>query len=70
MAAIRPEAALVGSNQSGGRAQYRRRRTIVALQPDDLGAGKVALEAQDVFHFRAAPAIDRLVVVADDADIA
>jgi hypothetical protein len=42
---------------------------VVALEPDDLGAGKVLFEPQDVFHFRAAPAIDRLVVVADAADV-
>jgi hypothetical protein len=46
------------------------RRAVVALQPDDLGAGKIALEAQDVVDLGAAPAIDRLVVVADAADIA
>jgi hypothetical protein len=42
---------------------------VVALQPDHLGAGKVLLEAQDVVDLGAAPAIDRLVVVADAADI-
>ena len=42
---------------------------VVALQPDHLGAGKVVLEAQDVVDLRAAPAIDRLVVVADAADV-
>jgi hypothetical protein len=36
---------------------------------DDLGAGEVALEAQDVVHLGAAPAVDRLVVVADAADV-
>src|SRR5690606_15957166 len=35
----------------------------------DLGARKVLLEAQDVVHLRAAPAVDRLVVVADAAQI-
>jgi hypothetical protein len=42
---------------------------VVALQPDHLGAGEVLLEAQDVVDFRAAPAIDRLVVIADAADV-
>ena len=42
---------------------------VVALQPDNLGAGKIVLEAQDVVDLRAAPAIDRLVVVADAADV-
>ena len=64
------EAALVGGDQARSRAQDRGRRAVIALQPDDFGAGKIALEAQDVFHLRAAPAIDRLIVVAHDADIA
>ena len=45
-------------------------RAIVALQPDHGGVGKVALEAEDVFDLGAAPAVDRLVVVADAAEIA
>ena len=45
-------------------------RAVVPLEPDDLGAGEVGLEAQDVVHLGPAPAIDRLVVVADAADIA
>ena len=45
-------------------------RAIVPLQLDDLGAGEVALEAQDVVHLGPAPAIDRLIVVAHAADIA
>ncbi len=42
---------------------------VVALEPDDLGAGEILLEAQDVVHLGAAPAVDRLVVVADAADV-
>ena len=45
------------------------RRAVVLLEPDLLRAGEVALEAQDVLHLRAAPAVDRLVVVADGADV-
>ena len=44
-------------------------RAVVALEPDDLRAGKILLEAQDVVDLGAAPAIDRLVVVADAADV-
>ena len=44
-------------------------RAVVALEPDHLRAGEVALEAQDVVHVRAAPAVDRLVVVADAAQV-
>ena len=39
------------------------------LQPDHMRAGEILLETQDVVHFRAAPAIDGLVVVADAADV-
>ena len=46
------------------------RRAVVLLQADDLRAGEVAFEAQDVGDFGAAPGIDRLVVVADAAQIA
>ena len=60
LCAIRPEAA---ARMCGGGA-------VVLLQPDDLGAGEVLLEAQDVADLGAAPAIDRLVVVADAADVA
>jgi len=40
-----------------------------ALQADDFGAGKIVIEAQDVVDLGAAPAIDRLVVIADAADV-
>ena len=61
---------LVGGDQAGGGAQDHGGGAVIALQPHHPGAGKVALEAQDVFHFGAAPAIDRLVVIAHDADVA
>ena len=41
---------------------------VVALQPDHACAGKILLEAEDVADLGAAPAIDRLIVVADAAD--
>ena len=64
------EAALVRRDQARGRAEDGGRGAVIALEADHLRAGKIALEAQDVLHLRAAPAIDRLVVVADHADIA
>ncbi len=64
------EPSLVMSDQARSRAEDVAGRAVVALQPDDLGAGEVGLEAQDVVDLRAPPAIDRLVVVADAADIA
>jgi hypothetical protein len=43
---------------------------VVLFQPDHGGAGEILLEAQDVADLGAAPAIDRLVVVAHAADVA
>ena len=59
LAAMRPEAAR--EDVSGG--------AIVALQANDARAGEILLEAQDVVDLGAAPAVDRLVVVADAADV-
>ena len=42
---------------------------VIALEADDGGAGKVVLEAQNIVDLGAAPAVDRLVVVADAADV-
>ena len=64
------EPALVVGDQARGGGQDMAGGAVVALQPDDPGAGKIALEAQDVAHLGAAPAIDRLVVVADAAEVA
>src|SRR5439155_20293079 len=44
-------------------------RAIVALEPNDFGAGKIVLEAKNVVDLGATPAVDRLVVVADAADV-
>ena len=57
-------------DQSRGNGQNVPRRSIITLESNDLGAGKVLLEAQDVFDIGAAPGVDRLVVVADAAQIA
>ena len=62
--------ALVRGNQPRGRAQDLRGGTIVLFQPDHLRARKILLEAQDIADLGPAPAIDRLVVIADAADIA
>ena len=51
-----------GQNVGGG--------TVIALQPDYFGVGKIFFKAQNVFDFRSAPGIDRLVVVADAAQVA
>ena len=45
------------------------RRAVVLLEPDDVGARVVALEVEDVPQVRPAEAIDRLVGIADDAEV-
>jgi len=64
------EASLIVGDEAGGCAEDVSGRAIVTLEPDDLGAGKVRLEAEDVVDLCAPPAVDRLIVVADAADIA
>src|SRR5690606_6591820 len=46
--------------------QDRRRGAVVLLEPDDARAGEIALEVLQILDARAAPAVDRLIVVADD----
>ena len=65
-----PQAAAIVGDQSRGNREDVPRRSIISLEPDHLCAGKVLLEAQDVFDIRAAPGVDRLIVVADTAQIA
>ena len=64
------EPAFVVRDQVRGGGEDVAGGAVVALQPDHRGAGKIVLEAQDVVDLGAAPAIDRLVVVADAADVA
>ena len=63
------EPAFVVGDQVRGGGEDVAGRAVIALEPDHLGAGEVVLEAQDVVDLGAAPAIDRLVVVADAADV-
>ena len=63
------EPAFIVGNQVGGGTEDMLGRAIVALQLDDGSAGEVLFEAQDVVHLGAAPAVDRLVVIADTADV-
>ena len=42
---------------------------VIFLQPDDLGIWEKLFELKDVGDLRAAPAVDRLVVISDDADM-
>ena len=62
--------ALVGRDHAAGRVENSLCRAVVLLQHDDLGLGEVGLEALQVADVRAAPGVDRLVGVADDAQVA
>ena len=49
--------------------QDLRRRAVILLQPDYHGAREILLEFEDVADLGAAPTIDRLIIVADAADV-
>src|SRR5262249_18755938 len=63
------EPALVVGDEVRGGGEDVAGGAIIALKTDDPGAGKIVLEAQDVVDLGPAPAVDRLVVVADAADV-
>ena len=56
-------------DQAGGGGENMRGGAIILLELDHRGFGKILFEAQDIGDFRAAPRIDRLVIVADAADV-
>ena len=70
---FRPEllrlAVLIVSDDGIGCGQDILRRAIILLKLDRLRLGKVLLEIQDVADIRAAPAVDGLIGIADDAEI-
>ena len=61
--------AFVVRDQMRGGGENVPGRAVIALQPDDFRAGEIVLEAQDVVDLGAAPAVDRLIVIADAADV-
>src|SRR5262249_9013655 len=63
------EPALVVGDEVRGGGEDMGGGAVIALEADDLGAGKIVLEAQNVVHLGPAPAVDRLVVVSDAADV-
>ena len=60
---------VVGDDRVGG-GQNRRRGAVVLLQLDHFGAGKRPLEGEDVLGLGAAPAVDGLIVIPHDAEVA
>ena len=53
-----------------GRTQNVLGGTVILLQPNGLGLAEIALEVENVTDVGAAPAIDRLVLIAHHADVA
>ena len=63
-------APVVVGDQGVGRFQDVAGGTVVLLRADGFRTGEIFQEALDVFHLRAAPAVDRLVIVTDDHHVA
>ena len=63
------DALLVVGDDGAGGVQNFLVRAVVLLDAQDARAGKILGEAQDVADVGAAPAVDGLVLVADDAEI-
>src|SRR5262249_23532532 len=59
------EPAFIMADQAGCGGKDMAGRAVIALKPDNFRAVKIALEAQDIVDLGAAPAVDRLIVVAD-----
>src|SRR4051794_21056616 len=59
----------VGADHDVGEIENLWRRAIVLLEPHDDSVGEIFVEVEDVADVRAPPTVDRLIVVADHADI-
>ncbi len=63
------EASFIVRDQMSGCAKNMRCRAIVALKLDNHCAREILIEAENVIHFRTTPAIDRLIVVTNAAQV-
>ena len=63
-------AGAIAGDDAGSSPQDVPGGAVVALQADHLSTREILLEAQNVADLGAAPAVDRLVVVADAGDVA
>ena len=66
---LRPPFAIALDHRVGG-GEDRLGRAVVLLELDHLGLGEVTLEVEDVADVGVAEAVDRLVLVADDHQVA
>ena len=62
--------AFIARDDPGRRRQNMTRRPVILFQPDNGRPRKIAFKLQDVANLGPAPAIDRLVVIADAAQVA
>ena len=65
-----PTTADVVLDDGVGRIENIRGAPIILLQLDDLDLGKMLLQVQQIGHLRSAPAVNALVIIADDAKVA
>ena len=63
------QAPCVFANHRVRATQDAHRAAVVLLETDQLRALVAVTEPEDLIHVRAAPSVDRLVVVADDAKL-
>src|SRR5690606_12825047 len=63
------ETPAVGLDQTGSGRENLRGRAIVLLQPNYGRTREILFEPKDIGDFCPAPGIDRLIVVADHADV-
>ena len=63
------EPAFVVRDQVRGGGEDVPGAAVIPFEANDFGAGKIMIEPENVIDLGAAPAIDRLVVIADAADV-
>ena len=63
------QAAFIAINHRAGGGKNMRSGAVVLLQTHHMRSGKICLKSQNIPDFRAAPAVNRLIVIADAANI-
>ena len=63
------EPSVIVCDQRVGGLEDNAGRAVVLFQAQGARAGKIFLEALQIFDARTAPAVDRLIVVTDDSDV-
>ena len=59
----------IARDHAGRGGQNMRGRAVILLKPHHMRSGKILFKPQDIAHFGAAPAVDRLIVIAHAADV-